>query len=317
MKKIIIFLLIIGIIGITHVEANNNTFINGEIVNCSVGIEIKDKDGINMTNNTFCDNIIDINVSNSFNLTGNNNTCNTANNWNDSGDIGCSFSCITLCDCFNCTECQDAINNEDCTFINLLSNIYDYPDNDCIIFNNIENKELDCNFNTITGDNDLQNGIYISNNSNNISIYNCVISNFQNGIKIQDSIISNIENNILCDNWEWDIIDWDKTSYGVNNTATNIYNFVDIGYIDSTTNQCITPSICIDNTGLIAIYIAVMFIFVFAGLIIDKQLFYILFGFCLFMLSFQIRDICEFDFLWFLCFFVSLYFLFKCLIKDN
>lgn len=223
----------------------------------------------------------------------------------------------TPCDCLNCSDCQEIINNENCSIINLKNNIYNYSEDNCILINNLQNKTFDCNSNIITGNNGLQNGVYINNNSYNISITNCVISNFQNGIKIQSSIINDIENNILCNNWEWDIIDWDKISYGRNNTASKIYNFVDIGFIDSTTYQCITSAICISSPSLIAIYIGFMFLLIVLGLLINKQLFYILFGFSLFMFTAKISMICDFGFLWFICLFVSIYFFYKCLNSEN
>ena len=215
------------------------------------------------------------------------------------------FGYIISCNCTTCDDCFIKLNNPICIKVwlnNTLSNI----SGDCIVINNLTSKVFNCNGNFINGTNNLQNGVLV-NNSDSISVINCLISNFQNGIKIKDSSTNEIKNNVLCDNWEWDIINWDIISYGENNTATRIYNFQDIGYTNSTTYQCSMFPICESNSSL-AVYIGLMIIFIIFGYIFQKNFINIVFIFSLFMLSFYFIDLCKLSFLWFMCVIFSFYY---------
>ena len=292
------------------IEGNLRNITLNKIINRTVKIYL---DGVLKCNLEDSDNFCEIfeyyeNVSATFELYHNNNTPAF-----DQIIFKTLFGC---CCCYNCSDCTEKANKDFCIVLNLRSNIYNETQDNCVFINNLSNKKLECNNHIITGVNGLQNGVYL-NNSINVSVVNCDISNFQNGIKIEGSNINEIKNNTVCNNWEWDIIGWDAQYYGVNNTATNIYNFEDIGYNDLTTYQCILIDVCIRDITLIAVYIILMFIFIFGGLLIDKQLFYLLFGFCLFMMIFSICNICYFDFLAWVCLIVAIYFLYKTIITKN
>lgn len=179
---------------------------------------------ITVNNNSFCSGTIkNYDFWNmGINNTGDNNTCDTADNWNDDGTNNCTFLCSDCIKCLSCLDCNEKLINHN--YVCLINNILNESGN-CIIFESLSNKIFNCDNYFINSTIDLGSGVLI-NNSYDISIFNCVISNFQNGIKIQNSTINDVENNILCDNWEWDIIDWNDISYGKNNTATDIYNFL-------------------------------------------------------------------------------------------
>ena len=185
----------------------------------------------------------------------------------------------------------------------------------CIIINNESNKLFDCQKNLLNGTNKIQDGILI-NNSQNISIWNCIISNFQNGIIRKISTTNEIKNNVCCDNWDKDIISWDSLRYGNNNSAIGVYNFQDIGYNNQTTYQCIgySPCIQLSNVTLI-VYISIVFILIFAGYLIRIKYISIIFAFGLFFMSSLFINVCDFSFFWYVCIvFTFLYatvFLFK------
>lgn len=80
--------------GIYLNEKTDNLIRNCVVNDFSIGIYLKNSSGNNIVNNSFCsNNYYDISAS-SLNF-GDNNTCDTAN-WNDSGTIGCSYTCPTV-----------------------------------------------------------------------------------------------------------------------------------------------------------------------------------------------------------------------------
>lgn len=93
----------------------------------------------------------------------------------------------------------------------------------------------------------------------------------------------------------------------VNGSSPN-YNLITLGIITDS---------CISNTGLMSIYIGLIFLFIVIGYMINNIFTYILFGFGLFMLSFHIINICDISFLWIICLFFAIFFFIQIFIKEG
>jgi len=185
-------------IGLEYYSHNNTVSGNTVTDNCGYGIIIAyDYNSSNntVTSNTFCSNsekdVYDGGSSNS----GYNNTCDTTYNWNDTGAVGCTYSC-PICGCvgenyvFTCGA--NGTINESCNLtcdLNSTSTCFTIGADDITI---------DCAGFLINGS-----GSYIGINSpgySGITIKNCNITWFQTGIYFEDSVDNLIQNNNLMHN---------------------------------------------------------------------------------------------------------------------
>ncbi len=103
------------------------------------------------------------------------------------------------CNCNCCESCTHKINDEICSVVYIEEDIYH---NDSCIILEAQNKTIDCQGHSITG-NKTDNGIFL-NNSNNSIIKNCVISNYTISIVLNNSSESLIENTTTLNNSKWD-----------------------------------------------------------------------------------------------------------------
>ncbi len=97
-------------------ESLHNTFTDNIIIDTDYGIYIKDKTGVNITNNrVYNSKIYDIFVVNSQQINGSNNTCETTYNYSDNGANGCAHQPIQKCTSDNnCTGLSNQCNDGKC-----------------------------------------------------------------------------------------------------------------------------------------------------------------------------------------------------------
>jgi len=88
--------------------------------------------------------------------------------------------------------CNPLLEND--TSYNLLGNLTNKSQT-CLNINDKKNVVIDCQNNLISGENVLGTSAIILNNSENITIKNCILQNFDKGIVLDHTIDSNIESN--------------------------------------------------------------------------------------------------------------------------
>jgi len=195
---------------IVNNTANSNSF---------YGIHLGTISGDNIIiSNTFCNNTYDDIYNQNTTNAGDNNTCDTTSNWNDTGTTGCTYTCTTesdnICYCSNCDDCEERLSDSNCDEVLLDTNISNHPGT-CINFP-ANNKVFDCQDHTINGTGTGY-GIYLDGKINN-AIKNCVVTNFVYGIYLDsssnDTILTN--NNVSSNIWHG-IFLWRSS----NNTLTN------------------------------------------------------------------------------------------------
>ena len=289
-----------------------NITLSGSLINISlnktrngtVNIYVNDTNECNLTlDNNFCDivgsYIHKINITLEFvNISGTANVNEII--LYDSTDI------FYNCTCIGCVECVSTLNSN-CSYINLTESITNLNEN-CIVINNLTSKTFNCLNNFINGSNFIQNGIYI-NNSYNISILNCNVSNFQNGLLIQNSTVNEITNNVFCNNWNYDVVDYEQNQYGNNNTGTLLLNFADVGLKSQTTYQCSVLG-CVTDSTTVIIYIVLLLLLISVGLLLNDVIVFFMFGFSLIMISTKINTLCDFSFFWIIAVAGGIYFIF-------
>jgi len=226
---------------------------------------------INSNNNTINSNIVcendqlDFNVVSGTENVGDENVCTFLNGWNDTGTVGCSYSCIAITACYSCEDCNTKLNNFD--YVTLAANIINHV-GDCITFGK-NNTVFNCLGQRIDGDqsgNDK--GIYIDQKSGN-TVRNCEVIQFHdaihvssssenriddntlqyntgNGIYLYNSPDNDIINNFINENNEYGIeLDTSSGTYmHFNDIASNVYGGIILQFSDSNT---ITSNDIVDN----------------------------------------------------------------------
>lgn len=190
-----------NIYGVGLLEGNyNNLFSNNLILNTSLnGFNILGGHNNKFKFNKVCDSK-DKDFYNVGDNIGEENICDISYNWNDNGvDDDCLYQCeYNDCDCFDCQDCTDKLNDAECKKVKLLNDII-FNNDICINgsdINNLQNKIFDCQNYKISSGNI---GVYLDNN-NFITIKNCHLSYFNYGISIHYSDNLFIENNRLNNN---------------------------------------------------------------------------------------------------------------------
>ncbi|MFH1721871.1 MAG: right-handed parallel beta-helix repeat-containing protein, partial [Candidatus Altiarchaeota archaeon] len=177
--------------------SNNNTVIGNTVNdNQQHGIDI-DSDATNNTleSNTICFNnqtdsgiawydVFDTDPHLDDNNLGNNNTCDTTYNYNDTGAVGCTLSCTaevsTTCYCSTCDECEVQLNNQSCTIVYLTADITGQAVTCINNPANINDTIFDCQGHSIEGTG--ANAGITTTSKGNLTVRNCVIQNFATGI---------------------------------------------------------------------------------------------------------------------------------------
>jgi len=219
---------------------NNNRAGVGQVAGISVGgIGITSSNMESVSSNTVCYNTnLDFNLQNSALNTGNLNTCNSPDGWDD-GVIppGCTFFCLPQPTC--ATPYDDfyiSANTQICP------GLYNIPDSFLpgAVIINANNVVLDCSNATFTGNG---NGIGILNPGfNNVTIRNCNVQNYQAGISLENSVSNNVSSNMICSNLQ-DLSLANASGAGTGNTCDT-----SDGWNDQGTTGC--TFLCTPATGV-------------------------------------------------------------------
>jgi len=195
--------------------------------NGGTGLSLPDS-GATLNSNVVCSNKLDI--SSSGFSSGDDNTCMSTNNWNDSGSEGCSSSCPAepVCYCSSCSECNEKLA-ADCPVVRLTADIADQSGS-CISQGVTFNGEVfDCQGHTIDGDGSGP-GISVSGSGCSWNtIKNCVVTDFSYGIELPSSSNNTLTNNTVSGNLYDGINLWnsfDNTLSGSkirDNSGTGLY----------------------------------------------------------------------------------------------
>jgi parallel beta-helix repeat protein len=227
--------------GIQINGGSNNTILNNHVTSNGTGIDIGNSDstdvryntvddnvtGIdlhNATNSTIYNNIVcdntslDFNVSGGSGNTGDDNTCDKPDGWNDQGTTGCTNLCSGSVTCNSCSDCTSKLGG---TFDRVLLNtdINNFSGGNCITFG-ADNIEFNCDGHTIDGTG-FDYGVYMTSQTGN-EIRNCTIRDFYHGIGLNN----NSDNNIIDQN----TID-DNAHYGIylfGNSSDNTLSMNDL-----------------------------------------------------------------------------------------
>ncbi|CEG12991.1 conserved hypothetical protein [groundwater metagenome] len=240
-------------IGIDLYSSSNNTINNNTASNNSYGINF----GYGSNNNTMIANNMcynseyDVyNVENSNSTTGDNNTCVTSYNYNDTNSNGCKYVCsIDSCNCSSCGECSYKLSHPSCSQVNLTANIINQSGNCINDPLNFNNKIFDCQGNIIdrnVGEEKKESyGIDLHGKQNN-TIKNCIITGFYYGIYLSSSSSNILTNNTANLNRE-DGISLYSSSNNIltNNTANN--NHLGIDLYSSSNNNTLTNNTANNN----------------------------------------------------------------------
>ena len=167
------------------------------------GIYVSDSDNNTITDTISCQNSnLDIKLEDSTGNTGDNNTCDKPDGWNDQGTSGCTKGCAGTATCTDCADCTSKLDGIYETVL-LVSNIYDHGGS-CVTFGDSD-VVFDCGGRFLDGTGGGGDGITISNLSGN-TIRNCTVKEFYDGIYLYNAPGTAIENNEIKSN----------TNHGIN-----------------------------------------------------------------------------------------------------
>ncbi|ODS38906.1 MAG: hypothetical protein A7315_11695, partial [Candidatus Altiarchaeales archaeon WOR_SM1_79] len=196
-------------------SSGNKIINNTANYNWQVGVYLHSPDNI-LINNTFCSNDeYDI-----YNLdmdanSGDNNTCNETENWDDDNSAGCTYSCPLMdCNCSTCNECTFKLSRPECSVVTLTKDIKNYTGKICIDEWG-DGKTFDCRGHTIDGTGE-NTGIY-TDYAENLTIKNCILTGWLYGIHLYSSSNNTLNNNTIYDNENGIYIEFDSD-------YNNIYN---------------------------------------------------------------------------------------------
>jgi parallel beta-helix repeat protein len=188
-----------GEIGILLEGSSYNTLVNNSArSNLEYGIAIGNGD-YNTLNDNFvsCNREVDIAVYGTGNG-GEENTCNVAENWNDTGAEGCTHSSTEQCPILVC-------QNNPCDFEDIDEAMSEAQPGDSIlaidggVYSNVgmyaDDVTLDCGTSRISGEGT---GIYILEPVSGVTIKNCLIQYIDSGIELSNGASSNtLLNNVI------------------------------------------------------------------------------------------------------------------------
>jgi parallel beta-helix repeat protein len=185
--------------GIVVYWTNNNTLIGNAVVSNKYGVYMSMSHGNTLTSNTACNNTeSDFLLVDSADNTGDENTCDNPDGWNDDGATGCTYSCrIGECYCDSCDDCEAKLDDPACDTVYLTQDIE--SNENCIDDREgFNNKTFDCQGHTIQGMR-LYNGISVYKKTGN-SIQNCNVRGFGTGIYLYYGFYHNLTDNTLNNN---------------------------------------------------------------------------------------------------------------------
>jgi parallel beta-helix repeat protein len=211
-----------------------NNSISGSTIrnNGGTGVSLTSPDNT-LNSNEVCSNKLDISSSGSN--TGDDNTCTSTANWNDTGSTGCTTTCPLepVCDCSTCGECNEKLAG-DCPVVKLTEDIANQSGT-CVSQTLTFNGEVfDCQGHTIDGDDEVgfDYGIGVSGRSWD-TIKNCLITDFYFGAYLLDSSNITLTDNTANSNYSGFVL-----YNGLSNTLTgNTANSNSLGIEVMTSND--------------------------------------------------------------------------------
>ncbi len=180
--------------GIQLNSADYNDINNNTISDNNYGIYMISNPFSNTINsNTVCGNAaIDIYLDYGSGNSGDNNTCDSVDGWNDDGTTGCTNLCAGSITCNSCSDCSGKLNG---SFDNvILAQDINNHAGTCIVFG-ASNVLFDGGGHIIDGDDSgTDYGILMLNKTGN-TIKNCIVTDFSHGIGLSGSSGNTIRDN--------------------------------------------------------------------------------------------------------------------------
>ena len=226
-----------------RIETDNNTITNNSANNNRIGLYLcADSTGNTVNYNTFCNNSW-YDVQDEDSNSGDENTCDFTDNWNDAGTTGCTYPCVKYV-----TPKDDLYINSDTT---LCPGVYNIPDSGAegVIIINASNVVLDCNGAIINGTmTGSDYGIY-SRDYDNVTIKNCNVMNYLHGIELEMSSNSTITDNDLSFNSYGIYLFYSDNSTVTSNNA-NSNRYKGIGLASSSNNLVTNNNASMNEDGI-------------------------------------------------------------------
>ncbi len=178
--------------------SSNAVIANNTINDNYTGISIENATGSQIDQNVVCDNSFrDFDVSGGSSNSGDNNTCNVSDGWNDTGASGCTSLCSGTATCSSCGDCSNKLNGTFNTVL-LASHINNQAGSCVNVAAN--NVTFDCGNHTIDGDDSGSDvGISIANLSGT-TLKNCVVRDFETGIRVSSGSNNTLDSNTTLSN---------------------------------------------------------------------------------------------------------------------
>jgi parallel beta-helix repeat protein len=179
-----------------HIANSSLNTISGNTINDNTqGITFSTANKNTINSNTVCNKNRDFNIYSGTGNSGDNNTCNIPNGWNDIGTTGCTSMCAGTTTCNSCATCSAKLNGDFDTVL-LTADISNQTGN-CIEFN-ADNVVFDCQDQVIDGDDvGTDYGISILSHFGN-TVKDCEIRDFYEGI-----LLVNADDNTIHNNHSW------------------------------------------------------------------------------------------------------------------
>jgi len=233
-------------------NSDYNNLINNNITNTTnTGVYFSsDSNDNNLTSNSICGNDYDIH-DDDLN-SGDNNTCNTTEGWNDTGTTGCTYTCGVApvdCSCSTCGECKVKLNNPACAVVALTTNIYNHSGTCINNPVNFSNKVFDCQGHTIDGAGSDE-GINIAWKSGN-TIKNCNVRDYHYGVSLYYSTNNTIiNNNVNSNNYLGINLERSSNNTLINNNVNSNNHHGIYLHRDSSNNNLTSNNVSSNNHGI-------------------------------------------------------------------
>ncbi len=236
--------------GISLYDSTNNTLTsNTANSNTGHGIYITYPSESVLNSNTVCHNTgDDFHIYNSPDNSGDGNTCDITDEWNDLGTDDCTYSCSSdTITCNSCTDCSVKLDGS-YAVMKLDSDIVGHSGT-CITFG-ANNVVFDCQGYGIDGDDSgVDYGIYLSGKSGN-TVRNCRVTDFHYGINVFSSPHNVINNNIANSNVEAGIYLFYSSSNEVTSNTANSNGNNGILIYESDNNKVINNTAMSNEEGI-------------------------------------------------------------------
>ncbi|MDY7078848.1 MAG: NosD domain-containing protein [Chloroflexota bacterium] len=187
-------------VGIRLGSSNSNDVHDNTSTDSFTGISLENSDSNTLNSNIVCNNsTTDFNVDATSNgNTGDNNTCDLPDGWDDTGTTGCTSICAGTTTCNSCADCTNKLDGSIFNKVLLTTDINNFAGT-CVTFS-ADNLEFNCDGHTIDGDDSgTDYGVYIPSSLGN-QVKNCTIRDFYRGIGLNSASDATISWNTVEEN---------------------------------------------------------------------------------------------------------------------